>query len=208
MTRINKDFNPYDPPREVLCKYFHLRSEDAAKGLGICTTLLKKICRRYGIRRWPYRKISAIENAVTRSKCIESPDVSEKINTETLIIQLKSNPNARLESLLPKNLRMRISTEYRRSVTSSSVPFSEEQEEEKQQEEEEKVFSMTTISDSDTSAGVKIPSMVLKFEPVKKDSCQERCIIGKGNDHDLQIAQILISLKHSRRDYFTHSSVA
>lgn len=193
MTRINKDFNPYDPPREVLCKYFHLRFEDAAKDLGICTTMLKKICRRYGIRRWPYRKISAIKNAVAKSKYIESPDVSKKINTEALIIQLKSDPNTRLESLLPKNLRMRISTEYGRSVTSSSVPFSEEQEE---QEEEEKVFSMTTISDSDTSAGVKIPSMVLKFEPVKKYSCQERCIIEKGNDHDLQIAQILISLKH------------
>ena len=35
--------------------YFDKPIEDAAKAIGICSTLLKKICRKYHIKRWPYR---------------------------------------------------------------------------------------------------------------------------------------------------------
>lgn len=31
---------------------------EAARALGTCTTNLKKVCRAYGITRWPYRKVS------------------------------------------------------------------------------------------------------------------------------------------------------
>ena len=34
--------------------------KQAASELGICTTLLKKICRQHGIKRWPYRKVTSI----------------------------------------------------------------------------------------------------------------------------------------------------
>ena len=43
-----------------LAAYFDLPIEDAAKQLSICPTLLKRICRRHGISRWPYRKVSHI----------------------------------------------------------------------------------------------------------------------------------------------------
>ncbi|KAK9149174.1 hypothetical protein Scep_007931 [Stephania cephalantha] len=36
--------------------YFHLPIEVAAKKLAICPTVLKKICRKYGMPRWPHRK--------------------------------------------------------------------------------------------------------------------------------------------------------
>ncbi|XP_073116423.1 uncharacterized protein [Elaeis guineensis] len=39
-----------------LIDYFHLPIADAAKELGICTTALKKICRKHGMPRWPHRK--------------------------------------------------------------------------------------------------------------------------------------------------------
>jgi hypothetical protein len=42
---------------EQLSKYFHLPINDVAKELGICATMLKKICRRNGIPRWPHRKV-------------------------------------------------------------------------------------------------------------------------------------------------------
>lgn len=45
---------------EQLTKYFHLPINDVAKELGICATMLKKICRKNGIPRWPHRKVRTI----------------------------------------------------------------------------------------------------------------------------------------------------
>ena len=32
---------------------------EVAKKLGVCATALKKLCRKYGIARWPHRKLQA-----------------------------------------------------------------------------------------------------------------------------------------------------
>ncbi|XP_024358583.1 uncharacterized protein [Physcomitrium patens] len=47
-----------------LAQHFHLPINAAAKELGICPTVLKKICRRNGMRRWPHRKIKSIERII------------------------------------------------------------------------------------------------------------------------------------------------
>ncbi|KAH9318153.1 hypothetical protein KI387_019922, partial [Taxus chinensis] len=47
-----------------LAAYFHLPINVAAKELAICPTVLKKICRRNGMRRWPHRKIKSIERII------------------------------------------------------------------------------------------------------------------------------------------------
>lgn len=52
--------------REELAMHFHCPISTAANMLGIGTTALKKICRQYGIPRWPHRKVNAI-SAVLRS---------------------------------------------------------------------------------------------------------------------------------------------
>lgn len=36
--------------------YFHLPIEKAAKKLEFSATVVKKICRKYGLSRWPHRK--------------------------------------------------------------------------------------------------------------------------------------------------------
>jgi hypothetical protein len=44
--------------------YFHLSIVDAAKKLGICTTNLKKECRKFGVKRWPGRKVRNLESTI------------------------------------------------------------------------------------------------------------------------------------------------
>lgn len=46
-----------------LAQHFHLPINAAAKELGICPTVLKKICRRNGMRRWPHRKVESPPNS-------------------------------------------------------------------------------------------------------------------------------------------------
>lgn len=50
-----------------LAQYFHLPISKAAKEVGVCATVLKKICRRNGIPRWPYRKVLCCFKAHFRS---------------------------------------------------------------------------------------------------------------------------------------------
>lgn len=37
--------------------YFHLPIQEAAKKMEFSATVVKKICRKYGVTRWPHRKV-------------------------------------------------------------------------------------------------------------------------------------------------------
>ena len=41
----------------LLQQHFHLPISEVAKELGVCATVLKKLCRKHGIPRWPHRKV-------------------------------------------------------------------------------------------------------------------------------------------------------
>ena len=43
-------------PRDVVTDHFQFGLTEAAKRLGMCPTTLKRICRRYGVARWPSRR--------------------------------------------------------------------------------------------------------------------------------------------------------
>uniref|UniRef100_A0A8I6YJU8 RWP-RK domain-containing protein n=1 Tax=Hordeum vulgare subsp. vulgare TaxID=112509 RepID=A0A8I6YJU8_HORVV len=49
-----------------IAPYFHLPIVDAAEKLDICTTVLKGICRRVGVQRWPHRKVKKIDRQITK----------------------------------------------------------------------------------------------------------------------------------------------
>jgi len=49
-----------------LARYFYFPINEAAKRLDICPTVLKKICRRHGLRRWPHRKLQSIERSLRK----------------------------------------------------------------------------------------------------------------------------------------------
>lgn len=49
-----------------LMNLFHLRLVDAAAALGICSTVLKKRCRLFGIGRWPQRTLASVNASIER----------------------------------------------------------------------------------------------------------------------------------------------
>mmetsp|Transcript_20950 Transcript_20950/g.35125 ORF Transcript_20950/g.35125 Transcript_20950/m.35125 type:complete len:370 (-) Transcript_20950:322-1431(-) len=48
-------------------QYFHLPINEASKELGTCLTMLKKICRRNGLKRWPHRKLKSMADKILGS---------------------------------------------------------------------------------------------------------------------------------------------
>ncbi|KAK9273151.1 hypothetical protein L1049_017958 [Liquidambar formosana] len=73
-----------------LVQYFHLPIDDAAKQLNICPTVVKKICRRYGLNRWPHRKIKSIERKIRMLRVsLDTADVEERARIQAEIERLQ-----------------------------------------------------------------------------------------------------------------------
>lgn len=94
---------------EELRRYFHLPIVEVAKQLGICTTLLKKVCRKLKIKKWPYRQIRSITKSVQSLEMASLNDAlidSERVryreqitllqNTLDLLIQDPNTPGKRI----------------------------------------------------------------------------------------------------------------
>jgi hypothetical protein len=51
-----------------LAAHFRTPITQASESLGICQTSLKKMCRRYGLQRWPCRKLKLIDKKISGKK--------------------------------------------------------------------------------------------------------------------------------------------
>lgn len=51
---------------KTLARFFHLPISLAGERLGMCPTMLKRICRANGVKKWPYRKLSSLDKAIAR----------------------------------------------------------------------------------------------------------------------------------------------
>jgi len=76
---------------DELSKYFHLPINQVAKELGVCATILKKICRRNGIPRWPHRKIKSLDKMIANLEInlTKNPSEREEIIHEIELLKAK-----------------------------------------------------------------------------------------------------------------------
>nr|GMD81931.1 protein RKD2-like [Ipomoea batatas] len=88
--------------QEMVSRYFHLPMKQAAKELRIGEALLKRVCRRLGINRWPYRKLQSwerlAEDVQQFDKLQENAEKRETVkNLEDRMKQLIREPNLELD---------------------------------------------------------------------------------------------------------------
>ncbi|XP_010550265.1 PREDICTED: uncharacterized protein LOC104821164 [Tarenaya hassleriana] len=69
-------------------KYFHLPVEEAARIMKVCPTVVKKICRRGGLARWPHRKKTADKEH--REEDFEVEECRPRIQRKGLVLNLRS----------------------------------------------------------------------------------------------------------------------
>ncbi len=85
MTMISEDIG------KILPSLFHLPINDAAEQIGVCPTILKKICRKNGVKRWPHRRYMAIENLLQVAISEGMDDLVRLLQQEK--IKMMKNPN-------------------------------------------------------------------------------------------------------------------
>ncbi|CAM9395848.1 unnamed protein product, partial [Discosporangium mesarthrocarpum] len=47
-------------------KFYHVPLNHAARELNVSLTMLKKLCRQYGVKRWPHRQVSSLNKTISR----------------------------------------------------------------------------------------------------------------------------------------------
>ena len=91
---------------EDLYPFFTIGRDEVAERLAICITLLKKICRKHGIHRWPNRKLiptgrrlvelKKLLDAIDESNRGRNGNAAEAPEREALINEINSLRNRRL----------------------------------------------------------------------------------------------------------------
>ncbi|PSR93612.1 hypothetical protein CEY00_Acc28226 [Actinidia chinensis var. chinensis] len=73
-----------------LIGYFHLPINTAAKKMNVCPTVIKKVCRKHGLQRWPHRKIKSIERKIsTVRENLNAGDVHEQARAQADLERLQ-----------------------------------------------------------------------------------------------------------------------
>lgn len=82
-----------------------MSSEEASKVLGIGLTVLKRICRKFGVKRWPYRKLKSLDRLINNVESGLVPGDSYKnlLKVRALPTARKSHaPRAQQAASLPE----------------------------------------------------------------------------------------------------------
>eukprot|EP01080_Neovahlkampfia_damariscottae_P007480 gene7480-11804_t len=101
------------PTREEIEELYHLPIAEAAQRLGICKTLLKQVCRKLNIEKWPYKKSKLNKKKTTPQEQSENDDGTPK---ETF--RFRASPTSQLYK---KRIKQYEPTQF---VQSQGVHFS------------------------------------------------------------------------------------
>jgi len=168
-----------------LSKYFHLPINEAAAQLGVCATVLKKICRNNGVKRWPQRKIKSINNMIEALQQLidDSEGDVPKLNMDMddLLAKRKyllENPDASYKSVVSK---------YAINSFNSKI-----------QKAQSGQLGTSSKSKSPTKPTIELPSPTKSISKKKKNSSPYKLQhnVNTPTEHNLEIkaAQALASL--------------
>lgn len=106
---------------DELSQYFHLPINEVSQQLGVCTTVLKKICRNNGLERWPHRKIKSIDGLIDSLQALVASNPSD---IDDLLKEIKSlkekreyilaNPNVSYKDVIAKHVINNLNTRIQR----------------------------------------------------------------------------------------------
>jgi len=54
----------------LLRQHFAMPLHDAARALGICATAVKKVCRKMGIKQWPFQRLKPIQSRLAKLRLL------------------------------------------------------------------------------------------------------------------------------------------
>jgi len=96
---------------DELREHFHRPINEVSQELGICATLLKKVCRQNGIKRWPHRKIKSLDTLIENFEEIVRANPAEAETIQADITKLRKkrefllqNPNVSYNDVVPKHV--------------------------------------------------------------------------------------------------------
>ncbi|XP_049851263.1 uncharacterized protein LOC126325822 [Schistocerca gregaria] len=94
---------------ETLSEYFHLPITEVARKIGVCATVLKKICRKNGIPRWPHRKIKSLDKMIStlESMHMKSPAQRERIEKEIAVLRSNKDYLMKNPSVITQNSNLK-----------------------------------------------------------------------------------------------------
>lgn len=81
-----------DISKEEIESVFCYPAEEACVKLGICLTILKRLCRKFGIPRWPYRRLKCTIKAKDAPRKSQQPDVHQQKQQQQHQSALDSRP--------------------------------------------------------------------------------------------------------------------
>jgi hypothetical protein len=127
---------------EELRAHFGKPIVQVAKEFGICTTFLKKICRRCGIKRWPHRQIRSLARTIHMLRQLEaqaeSPQDRAKYAAQVAQMEVKQravfeNPDE--NGKLKRVKKFSAPSSGKSSTTSSSSGASDQQDDDSMDDE-------------------------------------------------------------------------
>jgi len=74
---------------DILREHFHLPLQVVAKKFGMCTTALKKLCRRFGISRWPHRQLRGIDKKIAALRAELNYSTVDKASARRNLVALE-----------------------------------------------------------------------------------------------------------------------